>query len=364
MASVELIGVTKRYGGTAAVDQVSLRIEDGSFTVLVGPSGCGKTTTLRMIAGLEEASAGRIMIGDRDVSDTPPADRDIAMVFQSYALYPHMTVRDNIGFGLKLRKMPKTDIAARIAEVSKMLGLEGLLDRKPRQLSGGQRQRVALGRAIARRPAVFLMDEPLSNLDAKLRAQTRAELVRLHKELNATFVYVTHDQVEAMTMSQQVVVMDGGQVQQAAPPREVYLHPANTFVAGFLGSPPMNLLPATLSTNGNGTAVIELDAGVTVGLPTKLSSHLTPHTRREVLFGVRPEHVHLEGSADGPECHVHMTELLGHDTLIHLSGMGTPLLVRVDSRQAPTTGDPVRLAFDFDHVHMFEPETGAVIANG
>jgi len=363
MASVELIDVSKRYGEVAAVDRVSLSIEDGSFTVLVGPSGCGKTTTLRMIAGLEEATAGRILIDGRDVSDTPPADRDIAMVFQSYALYPHMTVRDNIGFGLKLRKMPKADIAARIDEVSEMLGLEGLLDRKPRQLSGGQRQRVALGRAIARRPAVFLMDEPLSNLDAKLRAQTRAELVRLHRELNATFIYVTHDQVEAMTMSQRVVVMDGGQVQQAAPPREVYLRPANTFVASFVGSPPMNLLPAILSSNGNGTARVDLGAGMTADVPVSTARRLTPHTQRDVIFGVRPEHVRLDGGFGGYEYRVEMTELLGHDTLVHLSGAGAPLLARVDSRWAPSAGDRVQVEFDFDHVRLFDKTGGTVIQN-
>ncbi|MDZ4654988.1 MAG: ABC transporter ATP-binding protein [Coriobacteriia bacterium] len=361
MASVELTGVTKLFGEYAAVDDVSLRIEDGSFTVLVGPSGCGKTTTLRMVAGLEELTAGQIRIGDQDVSDTPPANRDIAMVFQNYALYPHMTVRDNMGFGLKLRKTPRPEITRRIDEVAEMLGLGDLLDRKPRQLSGGQRQRVALGRAIARRPAVFLMDEPLSNLDAKLRAQTRAELVRIHRELGATFIYVTHDQVEAMTMGQQAVVMDSGRVQQAASPRDVYLYPQNIFVAGFVGSPPMNLVKVGVSTNGDGRAVLDLGADDRVHVSRELSEQLRPHVGDSVTFGVRPEHIKLSADSEGLRYHVEMVELLGHDTLLHLSGVGAPLLARVDSRYAPSPGEELRVDFDYDHVSVFHPDTGLSI---
>jgi len=343
--------VSKSFGGAMVVDDVSLDIPDGSFTVLLGPSGCGKTTTLRMIAGLEECTSGEIRIGDAVVNDMPPAERDIAMVFQSYALYPHMTVAENIGFGLKMRRLPRTEIDERITEVARLLDLGGLLARKPRQLSGGQRQRVALGRAIARRPAVFLMDEPLSNLDARLRAQTRAELIKLHAELGTTIVYVTHDQVEAMTMGERVVVMDGGRVQQVAAPHDVYLSPANTFVAGFIGSPPMNLIPAKLSTNGSGPAA-DL-GGVQVGL-----GHLAPVDcePRKVTFGIRPEHVRIDPSAS--VFVVEMIELLGHDSLVHLSGP-ISIQVRVDARQAPRLGDRVGVVFDAESACIFDPESGA-----
>ncbi len=356
MASVTLTRVHKRYGHTLAVDGVDLEIPDGSFTVLVGPSGCGKTTTLRMVAGLEEVTTGEIRIGDSVVNDLPAAERDIAMVFQSYALYPHMTVAENIGFGLRLRGTPKHAIAARIDEVAQMLGLGDLLQRKPRQLSGGQRQRVALGRAIARRPAVFLMDEPLSNLDAQLRAQTRAELIRLHRELDATFLYVTHDQVEAMTMGAQVVVMHEGRIQQAAPPEEVYLHPASSFVASFIGNPATNLVPAEVCVNGAGPG-LRLAGGVRVALPPRLQPAVGGRQGEEVLLGVRPEHVRLCTDAGTPY-RVEMTELLGHQTLVHLRGAGPALVSTVDSRRAPRAGEEVLVAFDTECLNCFEPTSG------
>lgn len=351
MAGVTLDGVSKSFGGLTVVDEVSLEIPDGTFAVLLGPSGCGKTTTLRMIAGLEECTSGEMRIGDVVVNDVPPAERDIAMVFQSYALYPHMTVAENIGFGLKMRRLPRTEITARISEVAELLDLGGLLQRKPRQLSGGQRQRVALGRAIARRPAVFLMDEPLSNLDARLRAQTRAELIKLHAELGTTIVYVTHDQVEAMTMGERVVVMDGGRVQQVAAPHDVYLNPANTFVAGFIGSPPMNLIPARLSANGSGP-VADL-GGVRVGLGHLATGDSAP---REITFGIRPEHARIDTAAS--TFTVEMLELLGHDSLVHLSGP-VSIQVRVDARQAPRPGDRVGVTIDAESACIFDPHSGA-----
>ncbi len=355
MASVGLRGVSKHFGKVAAVDDISLEIPDGSFTVLVGPSGCGKTTTLRMVAGLEEVDAGEILIGDSVVNDVPPGERDIAMVFQNYALYPHMSVRENIGFGLRLRKTPKDEIRRRIADVADLLGIGELLDRKPRQLSGGQRQRVALGRAIARRPAVFLMDEPLSNLDAKLRAQTRAELIRLHHELGATFIYVTHDQVEATTMGEQVVVMNHGLIQQAAPPREIYLAPTNTFVAGFVGSPPMNLVPATAVRMDSGIGLNLGGAAIPVnGVLGRLLETVGPD---RFTLGVRPEHVRIDAES-GLRYRVEFVELMGHDTVVHLRGEGAPLLARVDTRIAPDHGAEVQVVFDTAYARLFDPATG------
>src|SRR6187399_2807630 len=266
MATVTFENVNKVFGDFHAVRDLNLEIGDAEFMVLVGPSGCGKTTSLRMIAGLEEISSGTLRIGDRIVNDVPPKDRDIAMVFQSYALYPHMTVRDNMAFGLKLRKLPKADIEKRVKDAAGILSLEKLLDRKPKELSGGQRQRVALGRAIVREPAVFLMDEPLSNLDAKLRVQTRAEIARLHQRLQTTVVYVTHDQVEAMTMGTRIAVMSEGLLQQVGSPQSLYDHPINRFVAGFIGSPSMNFLPVTLQ--GSGDAVTLVAEGLNVPLPS------------------------------------------------------------------------------------------------
>lgn len=363
MASVILTNITKRFGNTAAVDDVSLEIPDGSFTVLVGPSGCGKTTILRMIAGLEDIESGQVRIGSTVVNDIPPAGRDIAMVFQSYALYPHMTVAQNIGFGLRLRKMPKMEIQARIAEVSKMLGLQDLLLRKPRQLSGGQRQRVALGRAIARRPAVFLMDEPLSNLDAKLRAQTRAELIRLYREIGTTVIYVTHDQIEAMTMGQQVVVMNEGRVQQVASPHEVYLHPANSFVAGFIGYPPMNLVPISFNVDHQGPIFCLGEGGETIPVFESMDAVFSKLNGKRVILGIRPEHIHLANgtSNHGLMCRVEMTELMGHDTLVHLETNGLSLLARFDSRWSPQHGDLLRISFDENYLNFFDADTAVNI---
>src|SRR5512140_665872 len=287
MATVTFENVSKRFGDVVAVDDLNLDIRDGEFMVLVGPSGCGKTTSLRMIAGLEEISSGTLLIGDRVVNDVPPKDRDIAMVFQSYALYPHMSVRENLAFGLKLRKVPKAEIERRVKETAETIQLEKLLDRKPKELSGGQRQRVALGRAIVREPAVFLMDEPLSNLDAKLRVQTRAEIARLHQRLKTTIVYVTHDQVEAMTMGQRIAVMSQAKLQQVGPPQELHAHPLNKFVAGFIGSPSMNFLPVELS--GSGDSAVLTASGFTVPLPPAFRDAVGATTGPRGTLATRPE---------------------------------------------------------------------------
>src|ERR671925_1546306 len=289
MASVTLQDLTKRFDKVTAVDRINLEIPDKEFVVFVGPSGCGKTTTLRMIAGLEEASEGTIMIGDRIVNDIPPKDRNIAMVFQNYALYPHMNVYKNMAFGLKLRRTPKPEIERRVREAARILGIVELLDRKPRQLSGGQRQRVAVGRAIVRQPEVFLFDEPLSNLDAKLRVNMRAELIKLHERLDATMIYVTHDQVEAMTMGDRIVVMRNGFIQQVGPPMEVYNQPQNQFVAGFIGSPPMNFLDAHLVSDNGGLAV-DLQ-GMRLPLPPQQAKSAEAYANKKVVFGIRPEDI-------------------------------------------------------------------------
>src|SRR5664279_1467324 len=291
MATVTFEHVTKKYGEVLAVDDLNLEINDGEFMVLVGPSVCGKTTSLRMIAGLEEITGGTLRIGDRIVNDVAPKDRDIAMVFQSYALYPHMTVRDNLAFGLKLRKVPKQEIERRVKEAADTIQLSTLLDRKPKELSGGQRQRVALGRAIVREPAVFLMDEPLSNLDAKLRVQTRAELARIHQRLRTTTVYVTHDQVEAMTMGTRIAVMNDGLLQQVGSPQELYDHPVNKFVAGFIGSPSMNF--ATLTASGTGDAAILTGEGLSIPLPPRLRAAADSVHGKTLIAGFRPEHLDI-----------------------------------------------------------------------
>jgi multiple sugar transport system ATP-binding protein len=360
MATVTFDHVWKKFGEVVAVKDLALEIRDGEFMVLVGPSGCGKTTSLRMIAGLEEITEGTLRIGDRVVNNVPPKDRDIAMVFQSYALYPHMTVRDNLAFGLKLRKTPKDEIKKRVQDAAAMLSLEKLLDRKPRELSGGQRQRVALGRAIVREPAVFLMDEPLSNLDAKLRVQTRAEIARLHQRLKVTTVYVTHDQVEAMTMGQRIAVMSEAVLQQVGTPQALYDHPVNRFVAGFIGSPAMNFINVDVTASGD-------QAGLTgpawaVPLPEHFRGRVSGNT---AVLGIRPEHLELVTSAPAGlmRGNADVVEYLGNEELIHVNAGGQDIVAVVDSEHRVRPGDALELKVPLDKVHLFDPETGLSLSD-
>ncbi len=351
MASVSYDHVTKRFsGGTLAVNDFNLEVKDTEFMVLVGPSGCGKSTALRMLAGLEEVSEGEIKIGDKVVNDMPPRDRDIAMVFQSYALYPHMTVFDNLAFGLRMRGTAKDDIERRVNAAANILELGPLLKRKPRQLSGGQRQRVALGRAIVREPQAFLLDEPLSNLDAKLRVQTRIELQKQHRALHATFIYVTHDQVEAMTMGDRIAVMKDGVLQQVAPPREIYDNPANMYVAGFIGSPTMNFIPVTVQ----GTSAKA--SGFDIELPT------APGVERGVL-GIRPEALteHPRDGHSGMDLKVEVTEVLGADQFVYGTVGGDAITARVDPNLKVSPGDRIRLGIDMRRLHLFDGPTGKAI---
>lgn len=359
MAAVVLNEIGKEYpGGVAAVKSLSLDIIDGEFVVLVGPSGCGKTTTLRMIAGLEDVTSGTISIGGRVVNDVHPRDRDIAMVFQNYALYPHMSVRKNMSFALKMRKIPKAEIERRVNDAAKTLGLTELMERKPRQLSGGQRQRVAVGRAIVREPKAFLFDEPLSNLDAKLRVTTRAELKSLHQRLKTTTVYVTHDQEEAMTLGDRIVVMSGGEIQQAGPPLEVYRRPANRFVASFIGTPPMNFISGKLIDNG-GTLAFKEDAAAnpsTIPLSGQLASTLRPHLNRPVVLGLRPQGLSESPAAASLELTVNVVEPLGDTVDLTCStDSGITLVARIAARRLIKPGDRIRFGLDFDHLHFFEP---------
>jgi multiple sugar transport system ATP-binding protein len=368
MAGVRLEHIFKKYPGSdkATVVDINLDIKDKEFLVLVGPSGCGKSTTLRMIAGLEEISEGKLYIGDRVVNDVAPKDRDIAMVFQSYALYPHMSVYQNMAFGLKLRKVKKDEIDKRVREAARILDIEHLLERKPKALSGGQRQRVALGRAIVRDPQVFLMDEPLSNLDAKLRGQMRAEITKLAKRLETTVIYVTHDQIEAMTMGDRIVVMKDGIIQQAASPEELYNLPANLFVAGFIGSPTMNFISGKLAEQG--TSLHFVAPGVDVEIPQGKAQVLKSrgYIGKEVILGVRPEDIHeepvfLEASPNSVfSTHVDVTENLGHEMLLYLSGVGNDTTIaRVDGRSNTRDGSTVKMAIDMNKVHIFDKETEA-----
>ncbi len=366
MAEVTLKHVQKSFGPVMVIEDLSLGIQDHEFMVLVGPSGCGKSTALRMIAGLEEITGGVIEIGGRVVNDVPPKDRDIAMVFQSYALYPHMTVRENLEFGLKIRKTPAAETARLVHEAAAILGIGEYLDRKPRQLSGGQRQRVAVGRAIVRQPAVFLFDEPLSNLDAKLRVQTRAEISRLQKQLATTTVYVTHDQVEAMTMGDRIAVMLKGRLQQVGTPLEVYEQPANLFVAGFIGTPPMNLLPGVLAGQGASVAT----SGLEVRLPARLAAAARGQDGRQVVLGIRPENVREPeragaggGAARQPvAARVEFVEPLGHEVIVH-GRVGDDLLIaKVDPHRAPRMGDDLALALETDAVHLFDAASEQRIA--
>ncbi len=365
MATVTFDHVWKRYGDVVAVQDLNLEIADGEFMVLVGPSGCGKTTSLRMIAGLEEISEGTLRIGDRVVNDVPPKDRDIAMVFQSYALYPHMSVRDNMAFGLKLRKVPKADIEKRVAEAAGILSLDKYLDRKPKELSGGQRQRVALGRAIVREPAVFLMDEPLSNLDAKLRVQTRAEIARIHQRLKTTVVYVTHDQVEAMTMGTRIAVMSDGLLQQVGTPQTLYDQPANRFVAGFIGSPSMNFIEATFD-NAGGTPRLVGAEDVSIQLQPRFRDSVGAANGRKVIAGFRPEHLELgdvgEEAATLPG-RADVVEYLGNEELLHVRAAGQDIVAIVDSSHRVKPGDVLKMSIPLSKLHLFDAESGASLAS-
>ncbi|HEV2440577.1 MAG TPA: sn-glycerol-3-phosphate ABC transporter ATP-binding protein UgpC [bacterium] len=364
MAKVLLEHIIKQFGAVTAVNDVTLDIPDKQFTVLVGPSGCGKTTCLRLIAGLEEATSGNIYIGERVVNDVAPKDRDIAMVFQNYALYPHMSVYDNMAFGLRLRKYARAEIDRRVKETAELLGIQMLLERKPKQLSGGQRQRVALGRAIVREPQVFLMDEPLSNLDAKLRVQTRAEIKKLHARLQTTTVYVTHDQVEAMTMGDRIVVMKDGLVQQVDSPMNLYDRPANLFVAGFIGSPAMNFLETKL-VRQDGKLVV--DGGVfKADVPAELTSSLAEWAGKPVIFGIRPEDVSDRASASGGngavlKAQVDVHEPLGSDVILYLTAGQHSLVARVDAHTQARMGQGTEVVLNMKKMHVFNPETHAAI---
>ena len=365
MAEVVLEGVCKDFpNGVRAVDGFSLHVRDREFVVLVGPSGCGKTTTLRMIAGLEKATEGEIRIGQRVVNDVPPKDRDIAMVFQNYALYPHMTVFDNMGFSLKLRKAPKQEISERVGRAADILGLRDLLGRRPAQLSGGQRQRVALGRAIVRQPAAFLFDEPLSNLDAKMRVSMRGELKLLHQRLQATMVYVTHDQVEAMTLAQRLVVMNAARIEQVGEPLDVYNAPVNKFVAGFIGTPPISFFQGDLRSGGEDFG---FDLGGTVLRVPAAKLRAGVGRPAHVRLGVRPEgflplDMAMQPAEPVLRAKVTVTEPLGDEVILHLTAHGQPFVAKVSSRHRCAVGERVALAIDPDKMHLFDDETGANLA--
>ena len=365
MANVTFKNVYKRFGDVTAVNNLDIEVADKEFLVLVGPSGCGKTTALRCLAGLEEITEGDILIGDRVVNDVAPKDRDIAMVFQSYALYPHLTVYDNMAFGLKLRKTPKEEIKRRVDEAADILGIQDLLDRKPRQLSGGQRQRVAVGRAIVREPKVFLFDEPLSNLDAKLRVAMRAEISKLHQRLQTTFIYVTHDQTEAMTMASRIAVINKGILQQLDTPQNLYDSPANLFVAGFIGSPAMNFFPGKLRKDGSKLIV---DTGdFSVPIPDGKAKTYEAHVGKDIIFGIRPENIHDTNyvppniNAESVAVKVDVTELMGNEIFLYLVSGKNTFVARVDPRSKLALGEQATVAFDMDTMHIFDAETEEAI---
>jgi len=361
MAAVTLRGVRKVYeNGHVGVERADLGIRDGELMVLVGPSGCGKSTLLRMIAGLEEVTEGSILIGEKDITHLEPRDRDIAMVFQSYALYPHMTVAENLGFGLKLRGVAPDEVQRLVDESAGKLDLTTMLDRLPKQLSGGQRQRVALGRALVRKPQVFLLDEPLSNLDAKLRGTMRTEIARLHRSLSTTMIYVTHDQVEAMTLGQRIVVMNQGAIQQMDTPMRIYEHPDNLFVAGFLGNPSMNFFRGRLSDSG---ALSIAGEGAQLSLPESYAQSLATYRAREIIAGIRPEDLQrdrLLAAGQGAALHgvIDLVECIGSEAFLHLKLGAWPLIAKVEPQNLPAVGAPIILAAAPERIHFFDPETG------
>lgn len=370
MASLKLKNIVKKYSnGFVAVHDFCLDIADKEFIIFVGPSGCGKSTTLRMIAGLEEISGGELYIGDKLMNDVAPKDRDIAMVFQNYALYPHMSVYDNMAFGLKLRKMPKPEIDKRVTEAAKILGIEALLDRKPKALSGGQRQRVAMGRAIVREPKVFLMDEPLSNLDAKLRVQMRTEISKLHKKLQTTFIYVTHDQTEAMTLGTRIVVLKDGLIMQVDSPTNLYHRPKNLFVAGFIGSPQMNFIDAKVKKEGNNVLLAFGD--YKVKLPESKAKAVIQggYENKDVILGIRPEDLHdepafIENSKDSiVDADVEVTEMLGAEIYLYAIIAGSNITARVDPRSQAKAGDRIKLALDVNRIHVIDKASEQTICN-
>lgn len=368
MASVRIENVKKVYdGAVVAVQDANFEVQDKEFVVLVGPSGCGKSTMLRMVAGLEEVTQGTIFIDDRVVNDVPPKDRDIAMVFQNYALYPHMTVYENMAFGLRLRKYPKVEIDQRVREAAAILGIESYLDRKPRALSGGQRQRVAVGRAIVRKPKVFLFDEPLSNLDAKLRVQMRTEISKLHRQLGATMIYVTHDQVEAMTMGDKIVVMKDGFIQQIDTPLNLYNYPKNRFVAGFIGSPSMNFMTGTVLKD-RGLYFHEKGSSIKLRLPASVEKKLAPYARKDVAFGIRPEHIYEAARSEAAatkakgKAKLEVVEPMGNELFLYfVTASGNQYVARVSSPEEPTPGTSMEFVFDTSRAHFFDLETEKVI---
>ena len=364
MASLSLKNITKTYsGGFTAVTDFNLDIEDKEFIIFVGPSGCGKSTTLRMIAGLEEITEGELYIGDQLMNDVVPKDRDIAMVFQNYALYPHMTVFENMAFGLKLRKVPKDVIKQKVQEAAQILGIEHLLDRKPKSLSGGQRQRVALGRAIVREPKVFLMDEPLSNLDAKLRVQMRTEIGKLHKNLQTTFIYVTHDQTEAMTMGTRIVVMKDGVIQQVDSPTNLYLYPCNMFVAGFIGSPQMNFIEVTVDCKPDGTYLRHSNFSIKLPDGKGKKEEVKAYNGATVIMGIRPEDIYDDEAfiSSAPDCvatvDIDLTEMMGAETYLYFKIEDVNFTARVNPRTTTAVGQTVKIAMDANKIHLFDKDT-------
>src|ERR1700675_4911480 len=365
MAQVALRKIVKTFDKTPAVQGIDLDIADREFIVLVGPSGCGKSTTLRMIAGLEEATSGEIYIGDQLVNDVPPKDRDIAMVFQNYALYPHMTVFENMSFGLRLKKFPKPEIKERVGVAARILDITELLDRRPKQLSGGQRQRVAMGGAIVRNPKVFFFDEPLSNLDAKLRVQMRTEIKKIHQKVTTTTVYVTHDQVEAMTLADRVVVMNGGRIEQIGPPNEVYHSPKTRFVAGFIGSPAMNFVPGRI-VNGGKNLSIRLSDKLTLPLPESRTARYKAYVDKEVIFGLRPEDIietrdNLPPGSAAFDVQLDVVEPMGMETMVYFLVEGVEVCGRVNPMAAKDAGETMKLVADMTHMHLIDPATDQIV---